>query len=323
MPTSRRSWIVHILGLEQLFALWGPVAFRNSSILDRALLESFRAIMILGALFTGKPSLMSKEEWDVTISPQDLMARPELFMTSTVTPDISLLLRLLAQLPQFVLERDSCFQQMADGLSSHTKLNTVWALIIQLWQDLKSWKENWDINHQKCIFKAILFPSVCLTSNGALATGFDFTDIKVAEAFVMYHVVVILLAGVSLPLFESSFCLSCPVLDAFEGVSESSLISDIKISAMNICRSIESHFRLYQSSQGRPDFYLLFPMHVARQAFNDLDSSSELDCLSQLFDIVLPKTTMGIWTEMNLSDKVIGTYKQHVSRKRSVIVHKS
>lgn len=317
MPTSKRSWIVHIQGLEHIFALRGPLTVENSSKFDRALLESFRPIMILGALFTGKPSLMSSNEWCATTKTHEFMARPELFRTSIPSPDISFLLSVLAQLPGLLMERDRCLRLAKTEQSARTYGNILCVRFAQLWRELKTWKEMWDLNHQKSVYKIVPSSGTCSISIRSWTYAFSFADIKVAEAFVIYQVVVILLAGISLQLCEPGLSLSYPTLGGFDSLSECSLISDIEMSAMNICRSVESHFQLYQTSQGQPDFYLLFPMHVARQAFNNLGWLFELAWLSGLFDMVLPKITMGLWTDLDISDKVVGTYIGQFGKNRS------
>ena len=308
MPTSRSSWMSHILGLERLFSLRGPLTIKNSSILDRALLESFRPIMILGAFFTRRPSLLSKLEWITTSHPQDSNVRPDLFQTSTATPDLSFLMGFLAELPVLFLERDKCLRLVEAMQSPNAYESRVWAKVVLLRQTLQAWKNIWDNDHQSDVYETFPITKVESTQRVPWITAFSFIDIKIANVFVMYHVVVIFLTGLQLSLFKISLRHPSSVFATFDSSSfrQNQSIADIENAAVSICRSIEYHLQFLQSSRNPRDFHLFFPVLVARRTFHQMGRFSELTWLADAFEMMLSRTTMGIWADMDISDDFIG-----------------
>ena len=304
MPTSKSSWKTHIFGLERLFASRGPLTTENSTIIDRALLEYFRPIMILGSFFSRMPSLMSKLEWTATTKPQDVMKRPDLFRTATATPDLSFLMWLLSQLPELLLERDKCLRLEKTKKASRASRNNIRSKKMELQHELDAWKTKWDIEHSGDVSEIFPTAGADPTQVPPWKTVFTFTSIEIANAFVMYQTVMSLLSGVALSMLrigprpQSSFFTPFDDLEFDELQS----VTDMEDSTISICRSVDYYQHPTQVAQGQRDFLLLFPMHVARRALKQMDRVSEFVWLASAFETVQSKSTMGMWADIDISD---------------------
>lgn len=85
--------MAHMLGLERLFTLRGPLRNTDYTDLDLILLEVCRPLMILAAFFTGRISIMSHPGWkESSISTLILPAVPN------AASDLAFLMDILAAL---------------------------------------------------------------------------------------------------------------------------------------------------------------------------------------------------------------------------------
>ena len=305
MPSTSSSWIAHILGLERLFVHRGPLTIDNSSLLDRALLESYRPIMVLGAFFTQRPSLMCRDEWKSTTLPLDRVTRPDWFSMPDKAPELSCLMDQLAQLPGLFQDRTKLLQQADATGFSHKLESKVWTKIVELLHCLHTWKRRWDTDHQSQVHKVRPAAEVSQCHWPAV---FEFDHINVANAFVMYHAAVILLTSVPLTLRKAGLQPpnSNPASPSF---GESQLVADMETSANSICRSLEHHVQLLFSSPTQRDFHVFFPAHVARQALVNMGRLAQLDWLDEVLAVVFSKTGLGMWTNMEISDHLFGSHE--------------
>ena len=311
IPSSKTSWMVHIDGLERLFTARGPLTVENSSVLDRALLESYRPVMILGSFFTRRPSLMSEVEWRPIPQPWDLGARSDLISAPAKFPGLSCLMDILAQLPALFLERTKCLRPAKKTYRPSKSESKLWSEVVQLQQSLQAWKSRWDGDHQTKVHEVVPVTKVKSTRVVPWITVFDFEDIEVANAFVMYHIVTILLTSVPLSLLKASLHPPPQMLTSFDAISfdESHLITNIETSSVSICRSLEHHLQLLQSPQNERDFHVFFPVHVVRRTLTHMCRQSELAWLEDVFKTMLSKTGLGVWANMEIDDDFMGFHE--------------
>ena len=311
MPSGTSSWMVHILGLERLFASRGPLTLENSSILDRALLEVYRPIMVLGAFFTGTPSLMSKPGWGPTTLHQDSIARPDLFSVSNAESDLHCLLWVLAQLPILFMERDKCLRQVETDDSLLQFEADLWTEIAQLMQSLQAWRCGWASEHENQEHTVITTSKADGGGKIPWETGFEFENVSIASAFVMYHAVLILLASVPLSLLKAGLCPPSQSFNNVGGISfdESQLLTAIQTSAISVCRSLGQTLQSLQSSQHQRDVYVFFPIHVVRRIFIHTARTSELEWLDEISEAMLSRTSLRMWATVEISDEFVGFHR--------------
>ena len=312
MPTSQSSWMTHILGLERLFALRGPLMTENSTLLDRAVLETCRPLMILGAFFTQRPSLMGKPEWQVITQPQGPEISPFLCQRSIAVSDLDFLMGIVAELPTLFQQCDKCirFARTKSSPPQPTHVIIVWTRVGQLQQELQAWKEKWSDIHQSEVYETLPITTVDSTQVMPWTTVFYFNNVELAITFTMYHSVVILLTSILTSLVEVGILgppFSASSISDYHGVSvNQSLLSDVETSVRSICRSVEYYLQFLQPCQAPADFYLFFPMHVARRASIKLGHSSELAWLADAFKVMRSRYPMGVWVNMDFANHFSG-----------------
>ena len=303
--------MVHILGLERLFATCGPLTAGNSSILDRALLEVSRPVMVLGALFTGRPFLMSKSGWQSTSLSQDTLARPDLFLVTMAESDLSVLIGNLAQLPIIFMDRVACIRQKETNNSSCGSENELWTEVDQFLQSLHAWRTSWGNEDRNKIKAVIPVTEADGTHPVPWRTTFQFKDVKTATAFVLYHATMILLTSVPLSLLQAGLHPPFQTIDECGdlGFDAGQLINDIEKSAVSICQSLGHVLQLLRSSQHQRGLYVFFSIHVVRRTFIHMGWSSELTWLDAIHRVMLSTTSLRMWANVEMSDKFIGFHR--------------
>ena len=304
MPVSKCSWMVHVLGLERLFALRGPLKTKSSNKLDRALLASCRPVMIFGAFFMQRPSLMAEPMWKDTLQPQDPDESPDLYYVPTAASDLSFLLDILADIPSLFVQCNDCIRlaktKPAPPLSE--RITKIWAKVRQLQQDLEVWRARWCKDHDCEIYEALPITTVESIEVTAWTTVFSFSGPELAVTFSMYHSVVILLASIPKSLLEFGLLETIIPNDSMDSLSQ----PHVENSVHSICRSIEYYLHSLDPSQAPVDFYLYFPMHVARRASIQLGLIEELAWLSSAFQVMFSKFPEGIWANKDFANRFSG-----------------
>ncbi len=187
-------------------------------------------------------------------------------------------------------------------------MSRTWTKVMQLQQKLQAWKQKWDVDHQSKVYEVVPISEVNSTRTAPWIMAFDFSNVDVANAFVMYHAIAILLTGIPLALLKAG---PWPPLRAFTALDslssiESQSAAEIESSAVSICRCIDYYL---QSSPKLRDFHLFFPAHVARRTLHHLGRLPELNWLADAFEVMLSRSTMGIWGDMDISDNFIGIHE--------------
>ena len=314
MPSSNFSWITHVLGLERLFALRGPLDIENSSALDRAILEMCCPVMVLAAFFTQKPSIMRKSEWKATIQTYHSDELPHSIQASNTKIDLAFLIGILAKLPLLFLQCEECIRlreaksQFPPSASAHL----IWNQTRQLQQELQSWKQNWDkrCHQNKRCNKIPSSVMLDLTTTMDSIDAYAFDTNNSAITLAMYHSVVILLISIPTSLLQAGLlgraCKVSITSDTWTNNQSQPQLSDVKASVFAIHRATQHVLRSPQKTLALADFYVFFPIHIARRASIQLGLSSELAQMSELSDKMRLKYPMGVWANMNFDNRFTG-----------------
>ena len=306
MPTGKASWLSHILGLERLFASRRPSITEPSTRLDSALLETCRPFLIIASFFTQTPSVMREPRWKVHLALPSLEGSSILSQTSVTATDINLLIGILAELPPLFLQCNELIQLVkANSLPpSLVSVSDLWSRASELHQQLLSWQEKWDPNRKNEAFETLPVTKVNSTHTTPWTNVFNFSNAALAIVFNMYHSVVILLNSIPIHLIDAG------ITDPSSSIlSNSDCSISTKTSVHSICRSVEYYLQFLQPSEAPVDYYLFFPMHVARRACIQQGYSAELAWLDDAFQAMKSKYGMGVWASMDLDNRFSGSHE--------------
>ena len=295
--------MAHMLGLERLFTLRGPLRNPDCTELDLVLLEVCRPLMILAAFFTGRVSIMSRPGWEAPLS--FTSGTPAI---SIATSDLSFLMDILAQLPALYQQCDDCVRFANDRPihSGRTRLTMLYRSTMQLQQETQAWKQDWDIARQVATHEVSPFLKI---SDMTTTTHID--NVENAIILSMYHSTTILLANIPIALLRSGFQgVASPSPSALNSYiasdTEASQMSDVQSSIISICCCIEYLLQPLQTAQVPADFYLFFPLHIAHRAARQFEYRSEIAWLSNILGKTRSKYPMGVWANMNCEDRFNG-----------------
>ena len=314
IPTSNSSWITHIIGLERLFALHGPFTAKSSIGIGRDLLAICGPPLIIGSFFTQIPSLMAEPRWSPA-SQSRTLRRLDQSNNPTGLSDIDHVLDILAKLPALFLRCNEMIrlEKLESSSPSPIRVSKVWSRVVYLQQTLRTWVEEWYKNNLSEIHETIPTMKVNSSQNLDWKHVFSFSNIDLAAAFTMYHSVVILLNSVPIHLLSHNLPdpgdPSHPTAKVPDFGADSEyqvLVSSTRTSVRNICRSIEYYLHSLQPEQAPPDYYLFFPIHVARRASIRQDFSVERAWLNDAFAAMKSKFSKGVWANMHFGDRFSG-----------------
>ena len=287
-------------------------------IIDHAFLDLCRPLMILGAFFTQKPSVMSEPGWKLFMQPLKPKINPSALTPFIAASDVSFLITSLAELPTLLSRCNECIPIAKAGPSSstHSHLMIVWTEARQLQRQLRVWKQGWDTIHQSEIHERVPTLTVKLTDNMPWSTILFFESIAAAITFILYHSVNILLTSIPLSILQAGLQEPDSILSGSYCDADSdyhSLLTGIETSVHSICRSINYCLENLQSSEAPPDYYLFFPIYIARWASIRLDYTSELAWLADANDKMRSRLPMGIWALMDF-DSHLDEFQEGILR---------
>ena len=314
MPASKFSWMTHVLGLECLFASQGPLAAEDRNPLDQALLDLCRPLMILVSFFTQKPSLMSEPGWQIVKQSQGLDKGACWFQGSVAGFDLSFLMGVLAELPALFLRCDDCVRiATANSCAAPpADVSMIWSKVRQLQQDLLAWGASSNYDGQEKVAGNLPLQEVdsTLANDVGWTTVFSFKDMEHAATFNMYHTAIILLSSIPISLLDAGLFDLHPSdfsiwSDNLVGASQS-LSSKVETSVHSICRSIEYYICIQEPMRPPADYYIFFPIHVARRASLRMALSPELAFLSDASKRMKSRYPTGVWANMDLGNRFSG-----------------
>lgn len=296
--------MTHILGLESLFASRGTVAAAEMTHHDQIILEWCRPLMILAAFFTRKPSLMNEPVFRKTVHPYE----------SGGALDLSFLMSVLAELPAIFLQCDACVGATTKKpfVSQSTDVMMIWAKVRELQEGLRAWKDAWNEDVDSKMWEVMPFSGVdsIKANDMSWTTVFHFSNTPAALAHTMYHSTVILLTSIPLSLLSAGLFDNGASLLAEEDCKASdmneALLLEARTSIQSIYRSTEYYLHHLQPGQAPADFYLFFPLNVARRASIKLAYQSELAYLEEAFESMKKKFPKGMWVLNSILNRFNG-----------------
>ena len=306
MPHNESPWTTHILGLDRLLALHGPFTANNNDV-DCTLVQTCRPLLIIGSFFTQKPSSMSKPEWKVSPPPQTLDGTSSLYQSLSVISDLDPVLSTLAELPALFQKCNELVRLVEAGSSpSYKKSSVIWTKVGAFQQELQTWKENWSENHRSEVYEVLPISPVKSEYTVLWTNGLYFSKAELAIAFTFYHSAIILVNSIPINLYNVGlFDLSYSIC----GTSASDLNSirrSVRTSVHSICRSVEYYLQIVQPIEAPVDYYMFFPMHVAKRATVQESLSAEFRWLEDAFEAMKAKFHLGVWAHMTLDDRFSG-----------------
>lgn len=255
---------------------------------------------------------MGKPEWKATMQPQGLDKRLNTSETLTTASDLSFLMGILAEIPTLFLQCDEYVRLQGQNsfLTPPAHVATFCTRIGQLQKELEGWEEQWMCTYADEMYETLPITKVESTQGPAWRTVFHFNSVKLAVTFAMYHSVIILLMSIPAALLQAGLIdRSYSIFndsDSHIGHPTQSLLAGVQKSIHSICRSIEYHLQFQQRSQMPADFYLFFPIHVARRACVQLRLSPELTWLTDASEAIKINYPMGVWANMDFGDRFSG-----------------
>lgn len=301
--------MVHILGLESLFFLWGPSTTEKGSEVDRALQDWCRPVMILGAFFTQKPSIMAEPSWRAETKACTYVSETVPIQEPGVESDTYFVMDVLAQLPTLFIHSNQGIEQafIASSPADSACACTIWANTEQLRQDLEAWKASWDNRTHREIPSSTLFDSSHISASNFVI---PFRDMKLAITFSLYLSTRLLLnsviaslhqAGLVSPSHQGLNTSECP-----SGSLDQQILSDDRRSIYAICSCVDCFLEQQQSLRTLPDYYLFFPLHVAKRAAVRQDLTADVEYLNIKYESMISKYPMGVWANMDFGDRFNG-----------------
>ena len=306
MPNSESSWTTHILGLDRLLALHGPLT-ANSNDVDCALIQTCRPLLIIGSFFTQKPSSMGKPEWKVSPYPQIQDGTPSSYQSLSMISDLDPVLSTLAGLPALFQKCNELIRLVEAGSSpSYKRSFVIWTKVKAFKHELQTWKENWSENHRSELHEASPITQVKPEYTVFCTNGLYFSRVELAIAFTFYHSAIILVNSIPISLYDVGlFDLSYPIC----GTSASDLNSirrSVRTSVHSICRTIEYYLQFVQPIDAPVDYYMFFPMHIAKRATVQESLSAEFGWLEDAFEAMKAKFHLGVWANMTMGNRFSG-----------------
>ena len=306
MPSSKSSWLAHICGLERLFAFHEPPTAETSTRIGSALLATCRPLLIIGSFFTQKQTVMGEPKWKAKPPPRSPDGTSTSSPTSATAGDLDLLLGFVAEIPLLFTQCDAAIQLIKRSSSPPppARVSELWARVGHLQQHLQTWHGEWHANHRNEIYESRPITKLNSTHPTPWTTVFYFRSSALAIVFNMYHSAVLLLNSIPTHLLKAG--LPDPSSSTPSLLDREPPLPTVKPSIQSICRSIEYYLQFLAPEHAPVDYYLFFPVHVARRACIQHDHAAELAWLEDADSAMKARYRMGVWAKMDFVDRFSG-----------------
>jgi hypothetical protein len=332
VPThgNDHSWLRHIDGLEQIFALYGAASTKSNP-LTSALLEITRPMMIVAALYARRPSLIATPEWSATaswISNEDHSSTHRLVLAKLSDS--------LAQIPELYhvhdvlslrhaenLASQSIGDSEAEGRAASTAETALLGRTLDLWFDIFAQNTSWTASDPH--FEV---PSASSTAPASARPypcegKIHFPSLQAANIFTFYNAIVILISQLII-----SIVLLIPNIDACIMAQAAAALERISTAITQIIKSIDFHltFPILSDSPDRlletPEagasesrlFYLLLPIRIAHRVLSQSQTPQDVAKKLWLEDsLCIIKDSAGTWMS---NDNIFGAGKPQKNRVR-------
>ena len=274
--------------------------------LHRALVEVCRPFMILASFFTQTPSVMSQPEWKMT--PLNEASGEDRSSCSGAVSDLDFLLEIFADLPVLFRQTEECMQyaQSTDTSPSFAKISIIYNRVRHLKQELQNVRERLyggQCGNISATLSTITTPSV---ETMPWVKAYCFNSVEHAITFTMYHTAIILANTVPILLLHAALLgrqyTMYVASNGDQNVSVQGLCTETKASIHNICRSIDYYLQFLHPSDAPADYYLLFPIYVARQASIKQSYSVEAAWLKHAMKAMKSKYSMGMCANIDFDN---------------------
>ena len=250
---------------------------------------------------------MGKPEWKVNPPPQILDGTSSSLQSLSVISDLDPVLSTLAELPALFQKGNELIRLVEAGSSpSYKEVFVIWTKVKAIKQGLHIWKENWSENHASEVYEALPITQAKSESTVFWINDLYFSRAELAIAFTFYHSAIILVNSISISLYHVGlFDLPYSIC----GTSASDLDSirrSVRTSVHSICRSIEYYLQFLQPIEAPVDYYMFFPMHVAKRATVQESLSAECKWLEDAFEAMKAKFRLGVWANMTMGNRFSG-----------------
>ncbi|KAL8793730.1 MAG: hypothetical protein Q9195_003671 [Heterodermia aff. obscurata] len=191
-------------------------------------------------------------------------------------------------------------------------VNMIWSRVRQLQQDLQAWEASSNYRGQEKIIGNLPLLEVdpTLANDVGWTTVFSFKDMEHAATFNIYHTAIILLTSIPISLLEAGLFDLHPsdfsVWNDNLGGASQSLSFKAETSVHSICRSIEYYICVQEPMRPPADYYIFFPIHVARRASFRMALSPELAFLDNAHRRLKLRYPTGVWANMDLENRFSG-----------------
>jgi hypothetical protein len=251
MSNSKDGWIAHALGMERLFELRGPEAFRTLP--ERAVFQASRTCIIFASLVLRKPTILSQAQWKTVPWELDPMQKDSMNYLIDILADCPHISALKCQVLSVTTnaERETLIQELTSQVNSHL-------------EQLRFWKDAWDTTEAHSCYE-VPAPSntptrlvSADTTERAWETVWSFETLNHANAVTMFHATCILLLRM-LHVVEDDSALSTTLDRAQEEY----------LAGIQICRTVDYH--LHKMREGAGSLFLLFPLRMAWEALGQVE----------------------------------------------------
>ncbi|KAF4631006.1 hypothetical protein G7Y89_g7131 [Cudoniella acicularis] len=187
VPTGRRYYLNHIMGLEKLLELRGPTQHHSPRYFQ--IFKGIRRMIILASLSMRKPSILAREEWKNITRSNDPDENTEEQYLLNILADYTVLIA------EYDMGKVNCKQSTGDIAIEREKINQ---RALDLLEQLYSWKRWWDSEDRNFHFEITaesagirVLPEGFESNVVTFATVFIFPNLFAATMLMLYNTTLI------------------------------------------------------------------------------------------------------------------------------------
>ncbi|KAH4215963.1 hypothetical protein HBI25_221940 [Parastagonospora nodorum] len=284
--SNEHTWMHHMNGLEQLFAMQGPVSVKSNPS-SSALLDVTRPTMIVAALYARRPSLMSRPEWSAVT-----MHNPTEGGLGHLISGLDYLMDALAQISVLYHVRDKFVEGEAttDSGGANAHLESIQALLdraLSIREDVSTQRNRWTAARQDSESLTIPCGAVPSTQPHPCSVVTQFSSLEAANASTFYNAVLIMINQ-----FIVSVHALLPLHDA-QATALTLSSEQISVAVTDILMSIDYHLPFTDpavasasGTSGPRNIYLLLPLRIAHRALSQSESPEDVSRRLWLEDVM-------------------------------------
>jgi hypothetical protein len=272
VPSSPKSYLTHILGLERLLELRDPTTLKDCSYRTLCLYKGIRHMILFASLRGRRPSILARPEWKAVLRTGLSLEKPQEQEILSILADCSVLIAASDEGRKYQYTHDQAFAKLQAQIEAKA-MELLWSLLV--------WKEQWNADKRNVYTDDYEVPTSWLKSGSPpVPSIYRFKSQLIARMFMLYNTVLSyvlsLLPSKTTPQSEIYTGSSFSQTNIQTSIANGDYRAASRTAGLDVARSVTDYLA-HKRVRGEMDFTSLAFQWAVTTAWDALDRNASVE----------------------------------------------